>query len=349
MLRKVLLGMALFAGIIAPVTASHAASTIVVEMGEGAFFPFRVQAAQGDTIRFVNKGPAHQIASYSGQAFDSGPQPIPPYGVFDIVYDGSETAYRETGRRSNGTTYSTLDGLSCSGMCGWITTSAPAFPPAAPVVVSPAANATLTTNTVTIVGTVTNANRVRITHAASNKVVDVLANGSEGNFSWTWSFPNGPVLLSLRGWDDQEGWAGPTVTHSVTINGGDVEPPTIALDPTGRIGLINQPTPARIGQIEVGTGAINVSAIVRDDVQVASVTAKVTDLVTNGETQVALECTNFKGETFLGGCAATTGQYVRAVAKSFVRPGYYRVSVTAKDGVGNQTTKYSEVILVSPV
>jgi plastocyanin len=350
MLRKYLLGMALIAGLMAPMQ-SQAASTIVVEMGDSAFFPFRVQAAAGDTIRFVNKGPAHSIASYSGQEFDSGPQPIATYGTFEIVFDGTPTAYRETGRRpSNQSPYSTLDGNgNCDGMCGWISTTPPSNPPGTPVIVSPVDGSTVETNAVTVQGTVANANRVRITYAAQNKVVDAIASGPDGNFAWTWQYTNGPVLLTLRAWNNAEGWAGPSTSLAFEVAGGDVALPTIKLDAAGRVGITGAPFPTRVGQIELGTGPIEVSAIVTDDVSVKTVSATLVNLATNGESDVILDCTNNAGESFIGGCSSTSGKFVRAVSKVFATPGYYKLTVTATDAAGNTSTKSTEVIILSPI
>lgn len=348
MLRKYLLGMALIAGFVAPMP-SQAAATIVVELGESAFFPFRVQAAAGDTIRFQNKGASRSIESYSGQEFNSGVTPIPTYGFLEIEFNGTPTAYRALGNRSNGTSYSTLTDGVCSGMCGWIETAGPVNAPGTPVITAPVDGSTIEANAVTVQGTVANANRVRITYAAENKVVDVSALGADGNFSWTWQYPNGPVALTLRAWNSEDGWAGPTKSLAFVINGGDVALPTIKLDPAGRVGVTGQPFPTRVGQIELGTGPVEVSASITDDVSVKTVSAKLLDLVTNGESEVVLLCTNRKGESFVGGCNSTSGDYVRAVSKVFARPGYYRLTVTATDAAGNTNSKSTEVVILSPI
>lgn len=335
----------LVVSLFAPMTSQAAPTTHRVEIWNGHFMPYRIQAAPGDTILFENKGSAgRRIESYnSTETVDSGQTtPIAAYGTWSYTYGGAEISYRDSGTGP----YSTLNGTTCSGACGYITTLAPEFPPSV-TVDSPTNASPSASNIVTFSGTAPNSSTVRVT--TGNVTYRDVAVPSSGAWQTQFNVANGTHTYSARAWNSGTGWASASTPVTFTVAAGDVAAPTIKLDPVGRLQLVGMNTPAKVGQIEVGAGAIEISAVVEDDSSVASVTASVTNIATEVRTDVVLSCRNQAGGEFLTGCGATSGPYVRAIAKHLAGAGYWKVEIVATDATGKVTSRSAEVIIVSPV
>ena len=348
MLRRTLLPLVLLASVVgAPMQAK--AATVRLDMHNCYFTPWSIVAAPGDTVEIRNLGGTKTVQSYKGQQF--GPVTVATNGTASFVYDGTAVGLVANDFDPRGSCRgSSPDGVSCTGMCANVTATPPSDPPSTPTIASPAENASLSSTTVMFSGTVSNAVKVRITVQPLNQTFDGQVSGS----SWSASrlLSNGSYTATVTAVHQQGFESAASSVNFTVASSGDSAPPVVL--PGNPMRLMGAPTPLQFGQVYAGHGYIEVNGVLRDDKEAKQVTATIKNaLVPGAEAQpVPLTCYNpDAGGTAVPCNATTTTNPWRISYRGThfqLQPGHYLITVTGKDGAGNEHSVIQDVIIFSP-
>lgn len=334
MLRRSLLALVLMSSALVPVGGQAAPTTRSIDVVNNAYVARAVVAVAGDTIRWNVKGNGHTVIAYSGGTFDSGVLVLNANDRFEATYTGGTILYRCRN-------HSTLSGPAndCAGMCGKLTDTAPSDMPTVPTVSAPAHNFTTDNRVVTFSGsTYGNAGLVRMFEGGVERGHGAPIEA--GSWQFTWAFENGTHDLSFVA-EHPEGFltaagpartvpnpdtspgAPPTIVERfirVTVAAADASPPQILLDQprdtysrspmivTGRV----------LDDVAVGT----ISVLVRDNVLMANKPPRPVTCV---------------------GCGTNSASFYAPYA---LDPGYYTITVTAKDLTDKVSVETRDVVVL---
>lgn len=339
MTRRILTGLALLAGGVVPAPAQ--AATVTIDLYNHYFQPTAIVAGAGDTVVLFNHGTRKVVQSYTDNSLS--PTTVDTNQSVSFTFAGGTVGLRGDDLDPQTPALSTVNGGTCTGMCGRVTSTPPSSPPQTPTITAPAADATLTSNVVTFQGTAASANRVRLVIASTIRTVVV-----DGNGNWVQQLQliNGSYTATATS-IHPDGFESGTASVSFRVSGVDTVPPQVlAGNPASVAG---QPSTLRIGTTYVGHGAIRVNGVVVDDVQARKVTATIRDnLVPMTEMQVVLRC---KDGANVVPCESATNPARVQYDANFLppRPGHYVLTVRGEDGVGNRASAVQDIIILSPI
>lgn len=368
MLRRTLLALAVMSAALAPVASQATPVTRSIDVVNDAYVARAVVAVAGDTIRWNVKGSGscdtgggcpgggggHTVTAYSGGSFDSGIVTLKANERFEAAYGGGTILYRCRN-------HSLLSGPAndCAGMCGKLTDLPPSDLPTAPTVNSPVHNSTTDSRLVTFTGGVTgSAILVRMFEGATEYGHGVQI--SQASWQFTWSLENGTHDLYFVA-EHPEGFlsaAGPARTVPnpdpdgsptiverfirVTVASSDSAPPLILLDQprdaANGVGGTPQERP------QATRSPVIVNGRVLDDVAVGTCASASTCAIAVFVRDNVLMLNKPPRPVTCVGCGTNSASFYAPYA---LDPGYYTITVTAKDLTNKVSVANRDVVVLA--
>jgi plastocyanin len=275
------------------------------------FDPARTQAVTGDTIRWKVHGGNHDVVTYAGdQSFQSSMMNSTS-PAYQQTFNGGSILYRCRPHSSV-----SADGI-CGGMCGTVTDRVGA--PAAPTISQPSEGADLPSGNVTISGTSSPWDTIRLSREGS--LIGQTLAGPSGAWSKTLSMSDGAHEISVVS-VSPNGQTGPATVRSFSVGVAYVDetPPEVRITSD---------------QIDIGVSSVTVEGTAEDDTSIAKVDVILRDLM--GQVVSVRRAT----------CESCPAAFTAWSLEIGGRIGVHSATVIAEDLYGNRSQETAPVTLVT--